>query len=123
MSDERDVKRTAETKPVEAEEPALAPSSTPEPIDDRDTRVRAGYGDGQWGLEQQDGWRGPGEGPTSEPFAGSAAPFQQGSAGGQVPGEYRQWPSGKRPDGTAADAPEEWAAETLHDKDEDAPKE
>ena len=59
---------------------------------------RPGYGRGEWGVEEQGGWRGPGEGPGYRQTRERTQEFQQGSAAGQIPGEYRQWRSGQRPE-------------------------
>ena len=64
-----------------------------------DAGERPGYGRGEWGVEEQAGWRGPGEGPGyRQQRRPRAQEFQQGSAAGQIPGEYRQWRSGQRPE-------------------------
>jgi len=44
------------------------------------------------------GWRGPGEGPGYRQARQQPQTFQQGSAAGQIPGEYRYWRSGQRPE-------------------------
>jgi hypothetical protein len=59
---------------------------------------RPGYGRGEWGVEEQGGWRGPGAGPGYRQTGQRVQEFQQGSAAGQIPGEYRQWRSGQRPE-------------------------
>ena len=73
----------------------------PEPERDRNpgrSEERPGYGRGEWGSEQQGGWRGPGEGPGYREAQGRQQTFQQSSAGGQIPGEFRYWRSGQRPE-------------------------
>jgi len=46
---------------------------------------------------EESGWRGPGEGPGYAETRGRTVPFLQGSTGGQIPGEYRQWEEQERP--------------------------
>ncbi|HXT51093.1 MAG TPA: BON domain-containing protein [Thermoanaerobaculia bacterium] len=73
----------------------------PEPERDRNpgrSEERPGYGRGQWGSEEQGGWRGPGAGPGYREARQQTQTFQQSSAGGQIPGEYRYWRSGQRPE-------------------------
>jgi len=69
-----------------------------EPEPERRSQERPGYGRGEWGGEQQGGWRGPGEGPGYEQARERTQTFQQSSTGGQIPGEYRYWRSGQRPE-------------------------
>ena len=74
----------------------------PEPERDRNpgrSEERPGYGRGEWGSEeQQGGWRGPGEGPGYREARQGTQTFQQSSTGGQIPGEFRYWRSGQRPE-------------------------
>jgi hypothetical protein len=79
--DEPDSQRRRPPEPTPSD-PVAAEPANPE---------RPGYGRRQWGVEEQGGWRGPGEGPGYRSSPSPTEPFQQGSVGGQVPGEYRQW--------------------------------
>lgn len=72
--------------------------STEEPEPERRSNERPGYGRGEWGSAEQSGWRGPGEGPGYQQAGQRPQTFQQSSAGGQIPGEYRYWRSGERPE-------------------------
>ena len=59
---------------------------------------RPDYGRGELGVEEQGGWRGPGVGPGYRASGQRVRPFQQGEAGGQIPGERRQWSPNLRPE-------------------------
>ena len=72
--------------------------ATEEPQPERRGQERPGYGRGEWGSQEQGGWRGPGEGPGYQQAGQRPETFQQSSTGGQIPGEYRYWRSGQRPE-------------------------
>ena len=52
-----------------------------------------------WGMEEQTGWRGPGEMPGYRTARTARPHFQQGSSGGQSAGEYRNWSPGSTQSG------------------------